>query len=126
MMMIEEVKMLHPKILLNKIPPANSVTKIFVMIYVKIESAEKNFLLEESNRFSRNSGVVNTPEFLKIGAINHPKMIKKKMAINSNWATAKPREAPPPAKPIKCSLEMFVAKSEMPIANQPSFLPARK
>ena len=44
------------------------------------------------------------------------------MAINSNCAIASPLEAPPPASPIICSLEILVANNEIPIANHPSFL----
>jgi hypothetical protein len=53
-------------------------------------------------------------------------MSKINEARISNCPTATPLAAPVPAKPTKCSLPMFEAKSEAPITNQPTFLPARK
>lgn len=60
-----------------------------------------------------------------MGARIQPKKISVNIAINSNCPTAKPRVDPEPANPIKCSLEIFVAKIEMPTVNQPIFLPAK-
>ena len=47
-------------------------------------------------------------------------------ASHSNEPTARPELAPEPARPMKCSLEMLAAKSDAPIAIQPTFLSARK
>jgi len=47
-------------------------------------------------------------------------------ASHSKWPTARPEVAPEPAKPMKCSVEMFETKSEAPIANQPILRLARK
>ena len=44
----------------------------------------------------------------------------------SNCPTATPLAAPVPANPTRCSLPILEAKSEAPIINQPTFLPARK
>jgi hypothetical protein len=49
-----------------------------------------------------------------------------KTASHSKCPTAKPELAPDPARPMKCSLEMFVAKSEAPIATHPTLRSARK
>lgn len=41
-------------------------------------------------------------------------------------ATTSPVEAPLPASPMKCSLDMFVANSDAPTANKPTLFPAKK
>lgn len=91
-----------------------------------MENAAKNFLILLSKRSSKNSGTVTTFDLKYTGAKNQPKKIKVKIAISSNWPTANPLNEPAPANPMKCSLEMFVAKIEIPTAAQPMFLPARK
>lgn len=91
-----------------------------------IENEAKNFLILTSNRFSKNSGVVKTPDRINTGASTQPKKIRVNIAINSNWPTANPLDEPEPASPIKCSLDIFVANIEIPTVNQPIFLPARK
>ena len=47
-------------------------------------------------------------------------------ASHSKCPTASPVVAPDPARPMKCSLEMLVANSDVPIANQPTLRSARK
>ena len=47
-------------------------------------------------------------------------------ASHSKCPTASPELAPEPARPMKCSLEMFDANSEAPTATQPTLLSARK
>ena len=42
-------------------------------------------------------------------------------ASHSKWPTAKPDVAPEPAKPMKCSVEMFETNREAPMANQLTF-----
>lgn len=44
----------------------------------------------------------------------------------SNCAAGKSPEAPAPAKPTKCSLPIFEAKSDAPIANHPKLRPPKK
>ena len=63
---------------------------------------------------------------MNIGAKIHPKTIKAKMAIHSKCPTTNPLDAPEPASPIICSLEIFVINREAPIINQLILLPARK
>ena len=49
-----------------------------------------------------------------------------KLASHSKWPTASPELAPDPARPMKCSVEMFEASSDAPIAIQPTLRSARK
>ena len=49
-----------------------------------------------------------------------------KTASHSNDPTASPELAPEPASPMKCSLEMFDAKSDAPTATHPTLRSARK
>lgn len=46
--------------------------------------------------------------------------------LNSNAPTAMPEAAPVPARPMKCSLPILLAKREAPIGSQNMYLPARK
>ena len=63
---------------------------------------------------------------INIGAKTQAKRIIMKTANHSNCPTLNPLVDPAPAKPIICSLEIFVAKIEVPKANQPKFFPAKK
>ena len=49
-----------------------------------------------------------------------------RQASHSKWPTASPDVAPEPARPMKCSVEMFETNSEAPMANQPTLRLARK
>ena len=49
-----------------------------------------------------------------------------KTASHSKDPTASPELAPEPASPMKCSLEMFDAKSDAPTAIHPTLRSARK
>ena len=55
-----------------------------------------------------------------------PSRRRQKLADHSYVPTARPLEAPEPARPITCSLPMFVENRVAPTANQPMCLPARK
>ena len=49
-----------------------------------------------------------------------------RQASHSNCPTARPEDAPEPARPMKCSVEILETKSDAPIANHPTLRLARK
>src|SRR5260370_38427607 len=60
------------------------------------------------------------------GAKTQPSSRSIKHASHSKWPPARPEVAPEPARPMKCSVEMFETKSDPPMANQPMLRLARK